>query len=165
MTPALTSRVAGCCSEGLDQFGVQIDPTGTVSTVETEIERLLPSGSGFYVTVNSVTEAEAEQAIEPESIALGVFGVIAALATLFIAGQVIGRQLRFGGVERTTLRALGAGPAMTLSDGLLGILAAVVMGSLLAVCVAFALSPLGPLARSGRCTRLRGSASTGPCSA
>lgn len=71
--------------------------------------------------------------------------MFAAIATLLIAGQVVGRQLRFGGVERTTLRALGAGPAMTLSDGLLGILAAVVMGSLLAVCVAFALSPLGPI--------------------
>jgi hypothetical protein len=145
LTPALTSRVARCCSEGLDQFGVQVDRAANVGTVETEIERLLPAGSGFYVTVNSVNEREAEQAIEPESVALGVFGGIAALAALLIAGQLIARQLRFGGPERATLRALGADPAMTMSDGLLGMLAAVVVGSLLAVCVAFVLSPIGPI--------------------
>jgi hypothetical protein len=145
LTPALTSHVAGCCNEGFVEFGVKVDGTANVNAAETEIERLLPAGSGFYVNDNSVIEREAEQAIAPESIALGVFGGIAALATLLIAGQVIGRQLRLGDVERATLRALGADLAMTLSDGLLGILGAVAVGSLLAVCVAFALSPLGPI--------------------
>ena len=43
------------------------------------------------------------------------------------------------------LRALGARPAMTAADGLTGILGAVVAGSLLAVGVAVALSPVAPI--------------------
>jgi hypothetical protein len=146
LTPALTSRVAQCCGDGLAQFGLRLDRgSSEVSTVETEVERLLPAGVGFYVSVTSVSEAEAQRAVQPESLALGVFGGIAVLAALLIAGQVIGRQLRRGTGELGILRALGASPAMTSSDGLFGILGAVVLGSLLAAAVAAGLSPLGPI--------------------
>ena len=89
--------------------------------------------------------AKAQQAIKPEAVALGVFGGIAGLAVLLIAGLMIGRILRAGTVETATLRALGANQAMTLSDGLVGLLGAVVGGSMLAFGVAVALSPLTPL--------------------
>ena len=62
----------------------------------------------------------------------GVFGAIAALASLLIAGQVIGRQLRLGADDLEALRALGASPGMTTSDGLIGVACSVVLGSLLA---------------------------------
>ena len=62
-----------------------------VPRVEAEILRAVPKlgpagrlGSGPHT---SVAVAKAERAIEPESIALGVFGAIAALATLLIAGS------------------------------------------------------------------------------
>ena len=146
LTPALTARVAQCCGTGLAQFGLRLDRgSSEVSTVETEVERLLPAGVGFYVSVASVSEAEAQRAIQPESLALGVFGGIAVLAALLIAGQVIGRQLRLGVSELSILRALGADPVMTSSDGLAGILGAVILGSLLAAAVAVGLSPLGPI--------------------
>lgn len=145
LTPALTSRVAQCCGTGLAQFGLQLDRASEVSAVETEVERLLPAGVGFYVSVSSVSEAEAQRAIQPESLALAVFGGIAMVAALLIAGQVIGRQLRLGTGELGILRALGASPAMTSTDGLFGILGAVVLGSLLAAAVAAGLSPLGPI--------------------
>lgn len=74
-----------------------------------------------------------------------MFGGIAALAALLIAAQVIGRQLRLGAGDLDVLRALGAGPAMTASDGLPGILGAVAAGSLLAAAVAVGLSPLAPI--------------------
>ena len=64
---------------------------------------------------------------------------------LLIAGQVIGRQLRRDADDLDVLRALGASPAMTTSDGLVGVFGAVVVGSLLAVAVAIGLSPLAPL--------------------
>ena len=49
--------------------------------------------SSFFTDfeVASQIEAEAQQAIRPEALALGVFGGIAALATLFLAMQVIAR--------------------------------------------------------------------------
>ena len=43
------------------------------------------------------------------------------------------------------LRALGAGPVAAAGDGLIGVLVAVLLGSLLAVAVAVGLSPLSPL--------------------
>ena len=42
------------------------------------------------------------------------------------------------------MRALGAGPVMVMADTLFGVLGAVVAGSLLAVTIAIALSPLAP---------------------
>ena len=120
-----------------------------VAAVEEEIARSLPTA--VVTSISSVQVAKAERAIEPESIALGVFGAIAALAALLIAGQVIGRQLRFGADDLSVLRSLGAGPALTVADGLVGIIGAVVLGALLAAGVAVALSPLAPLGpvRSG----------------
>jgi hypothetical protein len=116
-----------------------------VSKVESEIERVLPSAlpDDFYDTSIDVTKAQ--NAIKPEAIALGVFGLIAALAAILIAGQVIGRQFGFWAQEERTLRALGADPLMTAGDGLLGIMGAVLVGALVAVAVAVALSPLAPL--------------------
>ena len=47
--------------------------------------------------------------------------------------------------DLSVLRALGASPATTVADGLVGVLGAIVSGSLLAVAVAISLSPLSPL--------------------
>ena len=127
-----------------------------VATVEGEIERTMPKGSAYYVHVTSVFEAQAERAIKPESIALGVFGAIAALAALLIGAQVISRQLRLDTDELDTLRAIGATPKMTTVDGLIGVIGAVVAGSVLAVIVAVALSPLAPIGPARRVYPSRG---------
>ena len=127
--------------------------TETAAVVQKEIISTAPQlkqfgGGGSDMT--AVEEAKAERAVEPESIALGVFGAIAAIAALLIAGQLIGRQIRFGADERGVLRALGARPATTVGDGLFGVIGAVVLGSLLAAVVAVAISPfvlLGPVRR------------------
>jgi len=123
LAPALTRTLLDCCANGTFS-GLQLDHgSGDVAAVETEIEQVLPPNSGFYIRDTSVTAAKAERAIKPESIAFGVFGAIAALAAVLIAGQVIGRQLRLGADDLGALRALGASPAMTASDGLIGIAA------------------------------------------
>ena len=74
-----------------------------------------------------------------------MFGVIALLAALLLAAQVIARQLQAGNEDREVLRALGASRAMSAGDGLFGILGAVAAGSLLAAGVAIGLSPLSPI--------------------
>ena len=144
-TPALTRLLARCCAS-FTESAVQLDGgAGQVAATEASIERILPKGFPVEFYVTSLTEAKAERAIEPASIALAVFGAIAALAGLLIAGQVIGRQLRLAVGDLDILRALGAGPAVTAGDGLPGVLCAVVAGSLLAAAVAVGLSPLAPL--------------------
>ena len=67
---------------------------------------------------------------------LAVFGAIAALAALLIGGQLIERQLRRWSPDGGVLRSLGADPAVTLADTLVGILSASAVGALLAGVVA-----------------------------
>jgi len=146
-TPAAAQRFGQCCSTGAGFVGLQLSGGSRYAdAIVAEAGRIDP-GTGNYGPIDriSVDVATAERAIKPESIALGVFGGIVGLAVLLIASQLIGRQLRFSADEKNTLRALGASPVMTAADGLVGIVSAVVIGSLLAVVVAVGLSPLTPI--------------------
>jgi hypothetical protein len=144
-TPALTRQLTQCCVS-FTETAVRLDGGARdVAAAEAGIERVLPRGFPVVFYVASLTAAKAERAIRPESFALGVFGGIAGLAALLIAGQVIGRQLRLGAGDLRVLRALGASPATTVSDQLPGLVGAVAAGSLLAAAVAAGLSPLAPI--------------------
>ena len=74
-----------------------------------------------------------------------MFGLIAGLAALIIAGGVIARGLQQEGAETDVLRALGASPSMSALARLLGPLSAIVAGAVLSVVVATLLSPLTPI--------------------
>jgi hypothetical protein len=152
-TPALARELAPCCSQG-SYVGLRLTGGRRYdAVVEREYEQLEKTSS-FYnggggqllqvlqVYDTSAIEAEAQRAIRPEAIALGVFGIIAGLAALIIGAQSISRQLQAGAGDNGILRALGAGPAATTADGLAGILGAITAGSLLAALVAVGLSPL-----------------------
>ncbi len=141
-SPALTRSLATCCSNG-PIAGVRLDHGSRDDAAVASEVNALPNTHVIQIT--AVQQATAERAVKPQSFALGVFGVIAALATLLIAGQVIGRQLRNGTRDLDTLRALGANPAMTVTDGLIGVVGAIVGGAVLAALIAVALSPLSPL--------------------
>jgi len=145
-TPALTRQLLGCC---VNYSASAINVAGgsrNVSAVENEITRALPPGEPPFITPTTADNlAKAERSLRPEAIALTVFGGIAALAALVIAAQIIGRAVRIGTQETATLRALGADRITTAADALVGLLAAVVTGALLAAVVAVALSPLSPL--------------------
>jgi len=150
-TPAFTHKLLRCCSNAMES-ALTLDggiDSPYYSAVESELRAILPKGVPFTYIQASDVEARAERTLKPEAIALGVFGGIAGLAALLIAGQVIGRRIRLAAGELEVLRALGAGPAMTVADGLVGTLVAVLAGSLLAGAVAVALSPVGPLGPIG----------------
>ena len=104
-TPALTRLLARCCA-ALAETAVQLRPPATVASAEAAIQGVLPKGFPIEFYVAAQTEARAGRAIEPTSIALAVFGSIAALAALIIAGQVIGRQLRRDPADLAAMRAL-----------------------------------------------------------
>jgi hypothetical protein len=144
-TPALTRRLATCCA-GYSYVALKLDGgTRHEDSVVRAIDRLVPAiasvgGGQDY----SSTVALVERSIRPESIAFGAFGLIAALATLLIGGQAVGRVVRADANDGEVLRSLGAGPVMTTVDGLVGVLGAVVLGAILAAVVAIGLSPLAP---------------------
>jgi len=144
MTPALTSRIAA--SDAFPYYGLKLEHgTRDVAKVERDIINLLPPGTVYTFHVTSVVEGQVERASKPEAIALGVFGAIAALAALIIAGLAISRSLWANGEDLDVLRALGADPTTRTVDAILGLLGAVIVGALLAVGVAVALSPLAPI--------------------
>ena len=145
-TPALTDTLVARGMTFATYYGIQTaDSNRDVAAVERAFEKVVPPGDTIQYHITSLVAAKSERAIKPESIALGVFGVIAALVALVIGGQAIARQLRASRDESEVLRALGAGPLATVGDGLLGALGAVVLGALLAGAVAIALSPLAPI--------------------
>jgi hypothetical protein len=116
-----------------------------VPAVEEQVRRLVPPGSVPQFHVTSRVVSEVELALKPESVALGGFGAIAALVCLVLGAQAISRQLRLVDADRAVMRALGAGPAQTVGDGLIGALGAALLGALLAGALTVALSPLFPL--------------------
>jgi hypothetical protein len=144
-TPALTRPLV---SHGIhyNTYALQLDHgTRDVSAVEREVISTLPTGTTYTFNVLSDIAAEVNRSIEPDSIALGVFGLIAGLAALIIAAGLIARALQSQSEDLDILRALGASPSMNTSASLLGLTGAIVGGGVLAVVVAIALSPLSPI--------------------
>ena len=119
-----------------------------VPAVESGYLHLLPPGYPYYFHVTSVIENEAQQAVKPESIALAVFGLIAGLATVLIAIQLMARLILLTTEEREVMWFVGARPWNTATDSLLGIGISLLLGAGGAAVVAVALFPLlvfGPL--------------------
>jgi hypothetical protein len=148
-TPAL-AKVALASTKGsfasAATYSIQVDSgSGDIALVERELAHLVPSGATLTLHATAPVAAKADRAVKPIAIALGMFGAVALLAVLLIAAQAIARRLRESTEELTVLRALGADPATTTTDGLIGIFGAVVLGSILAGALAFAISPIAPL--------------------
>jgi len=155
MTPALTRQLSQ--SGAFPTYGLRLDHgSADVAAVERGVVGIVAPGSPYTFHVTSVVEGQVERASKPEAIALGVFGVIAAVATLLIAGLAVSRALWENGEDLDVLRALGADPVTTTADALLGLLAAVVVGALVAVGVAVALSPLAPIGPTRQVDRAPG---------
>ena len=145
-TPALTRRLTPMLRHLHVQWAAACPrQPRTSAAVESELGRLLPSALPHDFTADRPTEGKAERAFKPESIALGVFGGIAALAAA-ADRRPADRSPAAAGRRRSRGRCgrSGADPAMTMGDGLLGILLAVVAGSLLAVARRRGALPAGP---------------------
>ncbi len=149
LTPAFAREVLARKGEqfsGALVFGIQTSGgTATVPAVQREIAALIPPGviSTDHVLVPVV--AKADRSLKPISIALGVFGMVALVAALLIAAQLIARRFRAESGDLQILRALGASSADTMLDGLIGSEVAILVGSLLAAVIAVALSPVAPI--------------------
>jgi hypothetical protein len=146
-TPALGKEVvADEAGQGAITYGLQLDHGNSdVNTVEREFARAAPTGNTYGFHAIAPVEAKVDRTVKPLAIALGVFGGVAALAALLIGLQLMSRQLRDAEDDSSVLRSLGAGPTMIAVDSLVGLLASIVLGSLFAVAIALALSPLAPL--------------------
>ncbi len=116
-----------------------------LSSVEAQLVGIVPPHLTYAFHVSSTVTATVELAVKPESVALGVFGIIAALVCLILSVQAISRQLRQGNEDRRILQSLGASHWDTFAESLIGTFASLILGVVLAVIAAVALSPIAPL--------------------
>jgi hypothetical protein len=145
LTPALTASLANS-QESYYEYGLQLrHGASDVPAVEREIINALPPGTTYYFHVASIYTGQVNRSIAPDAIALAVFGLIAALAALFLAGGLIAREMQRIDEDVSVMYALGASPRMIMGMSLLSPFSAVVIGSLVAVVVAVAVSPLSPI--------------------
>ena len=146
-TPAFGREIVAQGGQaGAITYGLQLDhENGDVNVVEREFALAAPPGNTYGFHAIAPVEAKVDRTVKPLAIALGVFGGVAALAALLIGLQLMSRQLRDAEEDSFVLRRLGAGPTTIALDSLVGILGSIVLGALLAVAVAVALSPLSPL--------------------
>ncbi len=144
-TPAITNPLVAAKNNYLDYALQLVHGASSVSAVEREIIRALPKGTTYNFHVTSNVSQQVNRSIQPEAIALGVFGLIAAFAALVIAGGLLARTLSNDDGDFAVLRALGASPRTVAAAGLLGVMGAVIAGSVLALIVGVVLSPIGPI--------------------
>jgi hypothetical protein len=85
------------------------------------------------------------RAIRLESGALLAFAVLAGLATLFLVGQTLGRQIMLEAAEYPVLRALGMTRAQLVGVAVARSTVIGVLGAIVAAGAAVALSPLAPI--------------------
>lgn len=144
-TPAITDPLVSP-SENYIEYYLRLDHgANSVSQVEREIIKALPKGTTYNFHVTALATQQVNRSIEPEAIALGVFGLIAALAALVIAGGLLARVMSSDENDFAVLRAIGARPRTVAAAGLIGTLGAVAAGSVLADIVGILLSPFGPI--------------------
>jgi len=105
----------------------------------------LGHGIHFALRRLDTIHGQVQQAIEPQAVALGVFGGLVALAMLALVGQGLAELLHRSAPQLEVLGALGMTRFETAVSGGIGGGLAVLAGMVLAVGGAVALSPLAPV--------------------
>ncbi len=106
----------------------------------------LPAGAiAFNIRRLDIVHTQVQQAIEPQAVALAIFGGLAALALLVLTGQGLAQILNETSAGMPAFRAAGATRAQTALAVSLDGVVAVVGGMVLAVAGAMAVSPLAPV--------------------
>ena len=130
-------------------YALKLRPGASVAQVENEFVKAVPPNVTYTLHETSIDESQVNSSVRPEALAFGVFGALVLLSTLLVALQLIARQLRVARDEQATLRALGASRRSIIVDVVSGSLAAIVVGTVVAVVVSFLLSPLSPIGPVG----------------
>jgi hypothetical protein len=144
LTPAFSKQAAGLETYAWDGLVLRNGTADVAAVKQKIIEESGPTSPQIF-REPAIDQFHAIQSMRPISLALGVFGLIAALAAIVLVGQAIGRHVRAEREERAVARAIGAAPGMLRLATAIGPVAAVVIGALGAAVVAVLASPLMPI--------------------
>lgn len=148
------------CSAQYDYYSMQV-PGGAAGVrsvrqqfeaVSAELTDELPAsltelGFGYYYISQERSELDdaVGETIRPTVIALQVFALVAAIVTLTVAGLMVARQTRRQVDAQRSLRAIGTTRAELAAWSATPPVLAVLVGTLGALVVAYAVSPVGPI--------------------
>ena len=121
---------------------------GGIPALQAQLAHLATQkGHGLHFAIRRLDtiHSQVQQAIEPQAVALGVFGGLVALAMLALVGQALAELLHRSAPQLDMLRALGMTRYETAVSGVIGGGIGIVAGMILAVGGALALSPLAPV--------------------
>ena len=99
----------------------------------------------FTIRRLAIVQHEAQQAIEPQALALAILGGLAALALLILMAQALAQLVSRSAADAATLRAMGASRTDAAAAVAMWGCVAVAGAILLAVAGAIAASPLAPV--------------------
>ena len=123
---------------------LQRELTGPENTLDHAFR--LPAGAiAFDIRREDTVHHQVQQTIEPQAVALAIFGGLAALALLVLAGQGLAQLLSWSAASVPALRAVGATRAQVALATSIDGAVAVFGGTVLAVAGAVAVSPLAPV--------------------
>ncbi|MFL6204070.1 MAG: FtsX-like permease family protein [Acidimicrobiales bacterium] len=155
-----TAKFPQDCSAQYDYYALSV-PSGAdgVRSIRNQfddaVERLngtLPTaltdqGIGYYYISQDRADQDAavRETVRPTVTTLRAFAIVAAIATVTVAGLMVARQTRRDIAAQRSLRALGATRAQIAWWLAAPVLGSVVIGVLGAAAIAFASSPVGPI--------------------
>src|SRR5207302_7883978 len=131
--------------DSYDGAYVRLKP-GTSKTAFTrnaeDLARQFPeAGTPLFVADQHAQASKVQRAIRPHATALALFALLAAVAALFVVGQIVSRQLFLASTENPTLRSLGMSRAQLVAVHLAEAGAVGAGGAVVAVAAAILASP------------------------
>jgi hypothetical protein len=123
---------------------VKLKPHVNVDAFTSRVRALVPDESIAFQRATAIT-AEVRNATDPEVIALEAFAALAALLGLVVVAQAVTRRMQLDAQHNATLATLGVRRRQLAAAALLKAALAIAAGSAIAVAIAMAASPLGPV--------------------
>src|SRR5262249_23851159 len=123
---------------------VKLAPHVDLDAFTARVRRLVPEESVVFQRASAIT-AEGKNATDPEVLALEAFAALAALLGMVVVAQAFSRRMQLDAQYNATLAAIGTTRRQRLAVSLTKAALAVAGGTVLAVAIAVAASPLGPV--------------------
>jgi MacB-like periplasmic core domain/FtsX-like permease family len=127
---------------------VRLRPGADLARFRSEVRRMAaadPRAGGAYFANEADQHERVRRAIVPQAAALGLFALLAALASLLAVSQMASRQVWVDGLENPTLRALGMTRRQLVAAALARVAVVAAAGATAGAVFAAAASPLFPL--------------------
>jgi hypothetical protein len=123
---------------------VKLAPGTDVDAFTASVQALVPHESIAFQRASAVA-SDVDDATQPEVLALEAFAALAALLGLVVVSQAVSRRMQLDARQNPVLAAMGTSRAQRMAVSLAKATLAIAVGAVLAVGVAVAVSPLGPV--------------------